>query len=81
MNNKEFIPMREAVNICNLHPHTIRSLCSKGIIEFFITQSGQRRIKTSSLLQYCKPKEVEEHKKNFLYARVSSAKPRTFGVV
>ena len=39
----KYLPSREASKILGLHPNTLRTYADNGTIEFYKTESGQRR--------------------------------------
>ena len=77
MEEEKYISMRYAVKISGLQEHTVRSLCDNNKVKHFRTESGQRRISSISIKEYCKYKVTTtaiSNKKNFIYSRVSTIK-------
>lgn len=66
--NSDFITSNKAVKLLNIHPNTLRTWDSKGLIRSLrIGEKGQRRYDISSLI-----KKEESGKENICYCRVSS---------
>jgi hypothetical protein len=50
-----FVPMGKASELTGLEAQTIRKMADKGLLECYKTPSGQRRINTQSIQQFCAP--------------------------
>jgi putative resolvase len=76
---KEFVTVGEAAILAGLDRQTIRKMADRQTIKCFRTPSDQRRINLQSLQGFIDSRfpsqsVSEVHRKNFLYARVSSGK-------
>jgi len=79
MNDKMFVPLREACAITGIEEQTLRKFADKEVLSCYKTPSGHRMFNKASLEAMCnfsrvgtKPKE--RVKLNYIYARVSSKK-------
>lgn len=52
-NDCKYIPIREAVKITGMCAQTLRKLCDDNKIEFYKTESGQRKFNKNSLEKLC----------------------------
>jgi predicted site-specific integrase-resolvase len=66
----KYLPSREASKILGLHPNTLRTYADNGTIEFYKTESGQRRYNVEAYLG------LQKHSTTLCYCRVSSPKQR-----
>jgi putative resolvase len=79
MSNKTFVSTKEASKLLNVHPNTLRSWESKGLISSYrINESGQRKYNISNFLEN-KAKQISIQEEvtdkqliNICYCRVSS---------
>jgi hypothetical protein len=79
MNDKMFVPLRQACSITGIEEQTLRKLADKEILPCYKTPSGHRMFNKASLEAMCNAntisnKERERIKLNYIYARVSSKK-------
>lgn len=77
--NKTFISIREASQICGIKPQTLRKMADNNQISCYRTPSGQRKFDLDSLEKLCTTISSSDQistttKKNYLYSRVSSKK-------
>lgn len=77
--NKTFISIREASQICGIKPQTLRKMADNNQISCYRTPSGQRKFDLASLEKMFSSTnpvtQVQEFtKQNYLYTRVSSRK-------
>ncbi len=66
----KYLPSREACRILSIHPNTLRRYADNGTIEFFKTESGQRRYNVEAYLG------LRQQTSTICYCRVSSSKQR-----
>ena len=78
MNDKAFIPIREASSITGIEEQTLRKLADKEILPCYKTPAGQRMFNRASLEAMCNTNHTLSKEKriklNYIYARVSSKK-------
>ena len=73
--DKEFVPLREAVRLTGLEPGTLRSWVQKDRIQCYETPTHQILYHTESLQRLTQGgMSLESEKKNIIYCRVSSKK-------
>jgi predicted site-specific integrase-resolvase len=68
----KYLPSREACRILSIHPNTLRRYADNGTIEFFKTESGQRRYNVEAYLG------LQQQTSTICYCRVSSSKQRDY---
>lgn len=66
-----YVPLRKAVELTGLHPHTLRKYADDGKIEHYKNSAGQRLYKVDSL-----PGQQKQKQNTICYCRVSSTKQR-----
>jgi len=64
----KYVTSREACKILGVHPHTLRKWANDEKIQYYKSDTGQRRYNVESFVGF------EKQKENYCYCRVSSTK-------
>jgi predicted site-specific integrase-resolvase len=79
MNDKMFVPLRQACSITGIEEQTLRKLADQEILPCYKTPSGHRMFNKAGLEAMCNANSISNRERtriklNYIYARVSSKK-------